>query len=184
MAEATTNLTTNLVEYTVSELSFALKRTVEEAYGLVKLRGEISNFNGPHSSGHCYFKLKDENAVIDALIWRSTFQRLKFKPEQGLEVVAKGRVTTYPNKSTYQIVIDDLEPAGIGALMALLEQRKRALAAEGLFDANRKLPLPYLPRIVGVVTSPTGAVIRDILHRLADRFPCHVLVWPVRVQGE
>src|SRR6476659_9623881 len=184
MAEATTNSTTNLVEYTVSELSFALKRTVEEAYGLVKLRGEISNFNGPHSSGHCYFKLKDEYAVIDALIWRSTFQRLKFKPEQGLEVVAKGRVTTYPNKSTYQIVIDDLEPAGIGALMALLEQRKRALAAEGLFDANRKLPLPYLPRIVGVVTSPTGAVIRDILHRLADRFPCHVLVWPVRVQGE
>jgi exodeoxyribonuclease VII large subunit len=184
MAEATTNSTTNLVEYTVSELSFALKRTVEEAYGLVKLRGEISNFNGQHSSGHCYFKLKDENAVIDALIWRSTFQRLKFKPEQGLEVVVKGRVTTYPNKSTYQIVIDDLEPAGIGALMALLEQRKRALAAEGLFDAARKLPLPYLPRIVGVVTSPTGAVIRDILHRLADRFPCHVLVWPVRVQGE
>src|SRR6476469_9110338 len=143
MADATTNLSTNLVEYTVSELSFALKRTVEEAYGLVKLRGEISNFNGQHSSGHCYFKLKDEDAVIDALIWRSTFQRLKFKPEQGLEVVVKGRVTTYPNKSTYQIVIDDLEPAGIGALMALLEQRKRALAAEGLFDAARKLPLPY-----------------------------------------
>jgi len=184
MAEATTKQSTNLVEYTVSELSFALKRTVEEAYGLVKLRGEISNFNGQHSSGHCYFKLKDENAVIDALIWRSTFQRLKFKPEQGLEVVVKGRVTTYPNKSTYQIVIDDLEPAGIGALMALLEQRKRALAAEGLFDEARKLPLPFLPRIVGVVTSPTGAVIRDILHRLADRFPCHVLVWPVRVQGE
>ena len=184
MADQSANqASTNLVEYTVSELSFALKRTVEEAYGLVKLRGEISNFNGPHSSGHCYFKLKDENAVIDALIWRSTFQRLKFKPEQGLEVVAKGRVTTYPNKSTYQIVIDDLEPAGIGALMALLEQRKRALA-EGLFDEARKLPLPYLPRIVGVVTSPTGAVIRDILHRLADRFPCHVLVWPVRVQGE
>ena len=118
------------------------------------------------------------------MIWRSTFQRLKFKPEQGLEVVAKGRVTTYPDKSKYQIVIDELEPAGIGALMALLEQRKRELAAEGLFDAERKLPLPYLPRIVGVVTSPTGAVIRDILHRLADRFPCHVLVWPVRVQGE
>ena len=176
---------TNLVEYTVSELSFALKRTVEEAYGLVKLRGEISNFNGQHSSGHCYFKLKDENAVIDALIWRSTFQRLKFKPEQGLEVVVKGRVTTYPNKSTYQIVIDDLEPAGIGALMALLEQRKRAARRRGpVRRAHRKLPLPYLPRIVGVVTSPTGAVIRDILHRLADRFPCHVLVWPVRVQGE
>ena len=115
---------------------------MEEAYGLVKLRGEISNFNGQHSSGHCYFKLKDENAVIDALIWRSTFQRLKFKPEQGLEVVVKGRVTTYPNKSTYQIVIDDLEPAGIGALMALLEQRKRALAAEGLFDAASQAAAP------------------------------------------
>ncbi len=114
----------------------------------------------------------------------STFQRLKFKPEPGLEVVVRGRVTTYPDKSTYQIVIDELEPAGIGALMALLEQRKKMLAAEGLFDEARKKTLPYLPRIVGVVTSPTGAVIRDILHRLADRFPCHVLVWPVRVQGE
>ena len=175
---------TNLVEYSVSELAFALKRTVEEAYGLVRLRGEISGFKGQHASGHCYFVLKDENAAIEAVIWRSTFQRLKFKPEQGLEVIVKGRVTTYPDKSRYQIVIDDLQPAGIGALMALLEQRKRQLAAEGLFDAHRKLPLPYLPRIVGVVTSPTGAVIRDILHRLADRFPCHVLVWPVRVQGE
>ena len=179
-----TEVTTNLVEYSVSELAFALKRTVEEAYGLVRLRGEISGFRGQHASGHCYFVLKDEKAAIEAVIWKSTFQRLKFKPEQGLEVVVKGRVTTYPDKSKYQIVIDDLEPAGIGALMALLEQRKRALAAEGLFDAHRKLPLPYLPRIVGVVTSPTGAVIRDILHRLADRFPCHVLVWPVRVQGE
>jgi len=175
---------TNLVEYSVSELAFALKRTVEEAYGLVRLRGEISGFKGQHASGHCYFVLKDEKAAIEAVIWRSTFQRLKFKPEQGLEVIVKGRVTTYPDKSKYQIVIDDLQPAGIGALMALLEQRKRQLAAEGLFDAHRKLPLPYLPRIVGVVTSPTGAVIRDILHRLADRFPCHVLVWPVRVQGE
>ena len=180
----TSQAATNLVEYTVSELAFALKRTVEEAYGLVRLRGEISNFNGRHSSGHCYFKLKDENAAIEAVIFRSTFQRLKFKPEQGLEVVVKGRVTTYPNKSTYQIIIDELEPAGIGALMALLEQRKQKLAAEGLFDEARKRPLPFLPRIVGVVTSPTGAVIRDILHRLADRFPCHVLVWPARVQGE
>src|SRR5512144_2584274 len=184
MAEATTKSTTNLVEYTVSELSFALKRTVEDAYGLVKLRGEISGFRGQHSSGHCYFTLKDEKACIEAVIWRSTFQRLKFKPEQGLEVVVKGRVTTYPDKSKYQIVIDDLEPAGVGALMALLEERRQRLAAEGLFDAGRKKALPYLPEIVGVVTSPTGAVIRDILHRLADRFPCHVLVWPVRVQGE
>jgi exodeoxyribonuclease VII large subunit len=175
---------TNLVEYTVSELAFALKRTVEQAYGLVRLRGEISGFKGQHSSGHCYFTLKDDKACIEAVIWRSTYQRLKFKPEAGLEVIVKGRVTTYPDRSKYQIVIDELEPAGAGALMALLEQRKKTLAAEGLFDAARKRPLPYLPRIVGVVTSPTGAVIRDILHRLEDRFPCHVLVWPVRVQGE
>jgi exodeoxyribonuclease VII large subunit len=179
-----TQATTNLVEYSVSELAFALKRTVEGEYGQVRLRGEISNFNGVHGSGHCYFRLKDENAAIEAVIWRSTLQRLKVKPEQGLEVVVRGKVTTYPNKSTYQIVIDQLEPAGIGALMALVEARKRQLAAEGLFDDARKLPLPFLPRIIGVVTSPTGAVIRDILHRLADRFPSHVLVWPVRVQGE
>jgi exodeoxyribonuclease VII large subunit len=184
MADRTAFAATNLVEYTVSELAFALKRTVEDAYGLVKLRGEISGYKGPHGSGHCYFTLKDEKACIEAVIWRSTFQRLKFKPEAGLEVIARGRVTTYPDRSKYQIVIDELEPAGIGALLAQLEQRKKKLAAEGLFDAARKKPLPFLPRIVGVVTSPTGAVIRDILHRLEDRFPCHVLVWPVRVQGE
>ncbi len=175
---------TNLAEYTVSELAFALRRTVEEAFGLVRLRGEISGFKGQHTSGHCYFTLKDDKAAIEAVIWRSTFQRLKFKPEAGLEVVVKGRVTTYPDRSKYQIVIDELEPAGAGALMALLEQRKKMLAAEGLFLEERKKRLPFLPRIVGVVTSPTGAVIRDILHRLKDRFPCHVLVWPVRVQGE
>jgi exodeoxyribonuclease VII large subunit len=186
MADPVANLSapTNLVEYSVSELSLALKRTVEEAYGLVRLRGEISGFKGQHASGHAYFVLKDEKACIEAVIWRSSFAKLRFKPEQGLEVIATGRITTYPDKSKYQIVIDQLEPAGIGALMALLEQRKRMLAAEGLFDEARKRPLPYLPRIVGVVTSPTGAVIRDILHRLAVRFPCHVLVWPVRVQGE
>jgi exodeoxyribonuclease VII large subunit len=184
MADQTASTPTNLVEYTVSELAFALKRTVEQAYGLVRLRGEISGFKGQHSSGHCYFTLKDDKAAIEAVIWRSTYQRLKFKPEAGLEVVVKGRVTTYPDRSKYQIVIEELEPAGAGALMALLEQRKKMLAAEGLFDAARKRALPYLPRIVGVVTSPTGAVIRDILHRLEDRFPCHVVVWPVRVQGE
>jgi len=184
MADRTAPQATNLVEYTVSELAFALKRTVETAYGLVKLRGEISGFKGRHTNGHCYFKIKDENAVIDAVIWSSTFQRLKIKPDEGLEVVVKGRVTIYPGKSTYQIVIDELEPAGIGALLAQLEERKRRLAAEGLFDPARKKPLPFLPRIVGVITSPTGAVIRDILHRLEDRCPCHVLVWPVRVQGE
>jgi exodeoxyribonuclease VII large subunit len=174
----------NLVEYSVSELALALKRTVEDAFGLVRLRGEISGFKGQHTSGHCYFTLKDDRAAIEAVIWRSTYQRLKFKPEAGLEVVVRGRVTTYPDKSKYQIVIDQLEPAGAGALMALLEQRKKMLAAEGLFLEARKKKLPFLPRIIGVVTSPTGAVIRDILHRLADRFPCHVLVWPVRVQGE
>jgi exodeoxyribonuclease VII large subunit len=174
----------NLVEYTVSELAFALRRTVEDAYGLVRLRGEISGFKGQHNSGHCYFTLKDERACIEAVIWRSAYLRLKFKPEEGLEVIARGRVTTYPDRSKYQIVIDELEPAGLGALMVLLEQRKKLLAAEGLFDQARKKKLPFLPRIVGVVTSPTGAVIRDILHRLADRFPSHVLVWPVRVQGE
>ena len=177
-------VTTNLVEYTVSELAFALRRTVEDAFGLVRLRGEISGFKGPHSSGHCYFTLKDEKSCIEAVIWRTSYQRLKFKPEAGLQVIARGRVTTYPDKSKYQIVIDDLEPAGAGALMALLEARKKQFAAEGLFDERRKLPLPFLPRIIGVVTSPTGAVIRDILHRLSDRFPSHVLVWPVRVQGE
>ena len=184
MADRTVSAPTNLVEYTVSELAFAIKQTVEDGFGLVRLRGEISGFKGPHASGHAYFVLKDEKACIDALIWRSAYARLRFKPEQGLEVIATGRITTYPDKSKYQIVIEQLEPAGIGALMALLEERKRKLAAEGLFDEARKRPLPYLPRIVGVVTSPTGSVIRDILHRLADRFPCHVLVWPVRVQGE
>ncbi|ODS00787.1 exodeoxyribonuclease VII large subunit [Methyloceanibacter methanicus] len=175
---------TNVTEYSVSELAFALKRTVEEAYGLVRLRGEVSGYRGPHASGHCYFRLKDEGAAIEAVVWRGVFSRLKFKPEEGLEIVAKGKITTYPGGSKYQIVIEELEPAAAGALMALLEQRKKQLAAEGLFDEARKQDLPYLPGVIGVVTSPTGAVIRDILHRLADRFPSHVIVWPVRVQGE
>ncbi len=174
----------NIPEWSVSELSAALKRTVEDAYGYVRVRGEISGYRGPHSSGHVYFSLKDEGARIDAVIWKGVFGRIRFKPEEGLEVIATGRLTTYPGKSSYQIVIDRLEPAGIGALMALLEERKKKLAAEGLFDEARKQLLPWLPDVIGVVTSPTGAVIRDILHRLADRFPRHVLVWPVRVQGE
>jgi exodeoxyribonuclease VII large subunit len=174
----------NIPEWSVSELSAALKRTVEDAFGFVRVRGEISGYRGPHSSGHCYFALKDDAARIDAVIWRGTFGRIKFKPEEGLEVIATGRLTTYAGKSSYQIVIDNIEPAGVGALMALLEERKKKLAAEGLFDEARKQLLPYLPDVIGVVTSPTGAVIRDILHRLADRFPRHVLVWPVRVQGE
>jgi exodeoxyribonuclease VII large subunit len=174
----------NVPELTVSELSTSLKRTVEETYSYVKVRGEISGYRGPHPSGHAYFSLKDEGARIDAIIWKMTFARMRIRPEEGLEVVATGRLTTYPGRSTYQIVIESLAPAGIGALMALLEQRKRQLAAEGLFDEARKKPLPYLPAVIGVVTSPTGAVIRDILHRLSDRFLPHVVVWPVRVQGD
>jgi exodeoxyribonuclease VII large subunit len=174
----------NVTEFTVSELSAALKRTVEDTYGYVRVRGEVSGYKGPHSSGHCYFALKDESAKIDAVIWKMTFARMKLKPEEGLEVIVTGRLTTYPNRSSYQIIVETLEPAGVGALMALLEERKRKLAAEGLFDEARKQLLPFLPGVIGVVTSPTGAVIRDILHRLADRFPRRVVVWPVKVQGD
>src|SRR5690349_22521695 len=174
----------NAPEFTVSELSSALKRTVEDRFGFVRVRGEISGFRGPHSSGHCYFALKDENAKIEAVIWKGTFGRMRVKPEEGLEVIARGKLTTFAGSSKYQIVIDSLEPAGLGALMALLEARRAKLAAEGLFDEARKQLLPYLPEVIGVVTSPTGAVIRDILHRLADRFPRHVIVWPVKVQGD
>jgi exodeoxyribonuclease VII large subunit len=174
----------NAPEFTVSELSSALKRTVEDAYGHVRVRGEITGFRGPHSSGHCYFSLKDDGAKIEAVIWKSAHYRMRFKPQEGLEVIATGKLTTYPGSSKYQIVIEALEPAGIGALMALMEERKRKLAAEGLFEEARKQLLPWLPEVIGVVTSPTGAVIRDILHRLQDRFPRRVLVWPVRVQGE
>jgi exodeoxyribonuclease VII large subunit len=174
----------NAPEITVSELAGALKRAIEDRFGYVRVRGEISGYRGPHSSGHAYFSLKDANARLDAVIWRSAFQRIRLKPEEGLEVVATGKLTTFPGKSSYQIVIEALELAGVGALMALLEARRRKLAEEGLFDAARKRKAPFLPRVVGVVTSPTGAVVRDILHRLADRFPVRVVVWPVRVQGE
>src|SRR5437764_191051 len=174
----------NTPELTVSELSAALRRTVEDRFGYVRVRGEISNYRGPHSSGHAYFCLKDQSARLDAVVWKTTLQRLKTKPEEGLEIIATGRVTTFPGKSSYQIVIDAIEPAGIGALMALLDERRRRLAAEGLFDQVRKQPIPYLPNVIGVVTSPTGAVIRDIVHRIRDRFPRRVIVWPVRVQGD
>ena len=174
----------NIPEWTVSEPSSALKRSIEDNFGYVRVRGEISGFKGAHSSGHCYFALKDENARIEAVVWKGNFARMRIKPEEGMEVVATGRLTTYPGRSTYQIVIESLAPAGLGALMALLEERKKRLSAEGLFDPARKQLLPYLPTVIGVITSPTGAVIRDILHRLADRFPRRVLVWPVRVQGE
>jgi len=174
----------NVAEYSVSEISGAIKRTVEDAFGQVRIRGEVSGYRGPHSSGHAYFALKDDRARIEAVIWRGVFSKLKFKPQEGMEMVATGKVTTYPGSSKYQIVIESLEPAGAGALMALLEERRKKLAAEGLFDAARKQLLPHMPRVIGVVTSPTGAVIRDILHRIADHFPVHVVVWPVRVQGE
>ncbi len=184
MATSSAQVLPNSPEFTVSELSSALKRTVEDAYGHVRVRGEISGFRGPHSSGHCYFALKDQSAKIEAVIWKGVHGRMRFRPQEGLEVIATGKLTTYPGSSKYQIVIEALEPAGVGALMALMEERKKKLAAEGLFDEARKQLLPYLPEVIGVVTSPTGAVIRDILHRLEDRFPRHVLVWPVRVQGE
>jgi exodeoxyribonuclease VII large subunit len=174
----------NALEWSVSELSGALKRTVEDAFGFVRVRGEVSGYRGPHSSGHVYFALKDQSAKIEAVIWKGVFGRLKVRPEEGLEVIATGKITTYPGKSSYQIVIEGLELAGLGALMAMLEERRKRLAAEGLFDEARKQLLPVLPRVIGVITSPTGAVIRDILHRLNDRFPTHVIVWPVRVQGE
>jgi exodeoxyribonuclease VII large subunit len=173
----------NAPAQSVSELSAALKRTVEDRFGHVRVRGEISGFKR-HASGHCYFTMKDERACMDAVIWKGCAAMLRFRPEDGIEVVATGKLTTYPGRSKYQIVVDRLELAGQGALMALLDRRRRALAAEGLFDAERKKRLPFLPRTIGVVTSPTGAVIRDILHRLADRCPTHVIVWPVAVQGE
>ena len=167
----------------VSELSGALKRTIESAFGQVRVRGEISGFKR-HSSGHCYFSLKDENACMDAVIWRTSAGNLAFRPEDGAEVIATGKLTTYPGRSKYQIVVERMELAGEGALLALLEKRRKALAGEGLFDAARKRRLPFLPRVIGVVTSPTGAVIRDILHRLEDRCPTRVILWPVPVQGE
>ena len=160
-----------------------LKRTVEDAFGYVRVRGEISGWKKA-GSGHCYMCLKDDKAVIDGVIWKAAAAALPFRPEDGIEVVATGKLTTYPGRSRYQIVIERLELAGQGALMALLDKRRRALAAEGLFDAARKKRLPFAPRVIGVVTSPTGAVIRDILHRLEDRCPCHVIVWPVQVQGD
>jgi exodeoxyribonuclease VII large subunit len=173
----------NAPALTVSELSGALKRSVEDAFSHVRVRGEISGFKRV-ASGHCYLTLKDDRACIDGVIWKGSASAIAFRPEDGIEVIATGRLTTYPGRSKYQIIIDRLELAGQGALMALLDQRRRALAAEGLFDRTRKRALPFLPRVIGVVTSPTGAVIRDILHRLEDRCPTRVLVWPVLVQGE
>ncbi len=172
----------NIREYSVSELAGAVKRVIEDGFGLVRVKGELGRVTRA-ASGHLYLDLKDESATISGVLWKGAAQRLKIAPEQGMEVAATGKLTTFPGQSKYQIIIDSLEPAGAGALMALLEERKKKLAAEGLFDASRKRALPYLPDVIGVVTSPSGAVIRDILHRLRERFARHVLVWPTLVQG-
>ncbi|MBY6201144.1 exodeoxyribonuclease VII large subunit [Maritalea mobilis] len=173
----------NAPEFTVSELSGAVKRTIEGSFAHVRVRGEIGRLSRPRS-GHVYLDLKDDRSVLASVIWKGVASRLSHAPEEGMEVIATGRLTTFAGQSKYQLVIEDLRPAGAGALMAMLEKRRAALAAEGLFDESRKQKLPFLPDVIGVVTSPSGAVIRDILHRLRDRFPRHVLIWPVAVQGE
>lgn len=172
----------NAPEFTVSEISGAVKRTIEGGFSHIRVRGEVGRLSLPRS-GHVYLDLKDDRSVLSAVIWKGTAARLAHPPEEGMEVIVTGRLTTFPGQSKYQMVIEDLRPAGAGALMAMLEKRRAMLAAEGLFDADRKKPLPFLPQVIGVVTSPSGAVIRDILHRLRDRFPRHVLIWPVAVQG-
>ncbi|MEO1093192.1 MAG: exodeoxyribonuclease VII large subunit, partial [Pseudomonadota bacterium] len=177
------DLSSNVPEYSIGELSTALKRTIEDAYGFVRVRGEVSKWFIARS-GHAYLTLKDPSAVLEAVCWKGKVAQLSFQPEEGLEVVCTGRLTTFPGRSQYQLIVEDVRPHGVGALLAQLEERKARLAAEGLFAAEQKRALPFLPEVVGVVTSPTGAVIRDILHRLADRFPRDVLVWPVVVQGE
>ena len=174
---------TNAQAYSVSDLSNALKRVLEDRFGFVRLRGELSKVTF-HSNGHVYLSLKDERSSIDGVVWKGSVRNLQVRPEQGLEVIVTGKVTTYPAGSRYQIVIDSMAPAGVGALLAQLERLKARLADEGLFAPERKQPLPVMPSVVGVITSPTGAVIRDILHRIRDRWPCHVVVWPVVVQGD
>ncbi len=173
----------NLPEFTVTTLSAALKRAVEDQFAFVRVRGEISGLKF-HSSGHVYFDLKDDKAVLNAVIWRGNTGRLKIRPEAGMEVICTGKLSTYAGSSRYQLIVEQVELAGLGALMAMLEERRKKLAAEGLFDASRKKKLPFLPGVIGVITSPTGAVIRDIMHRLEARFPRRVLLWPVAVQGE
>ncbi|MBC7146727.1 MAG: exodeoxyribonuclease VII large subunit [Thioclava marina] len=173
----------NAHEYTVSEISGAVKRVIEGEFGRVRVRGEVGRVSMPRS-GHVYFDLKDDRAVIAAVSWKGQVARMQVRPEEGMEVIATGRMTTFPGQSKYQLIVDEVEPAGAGALMAMLEARRKQLAAEGLFDASHKQPIPWLPEVIGVVTSPSGAVIRDILHRLRDRFPRRVLIWPVAVQGQ
>ncbi len=183
MTDVAASADSNAKPYSVSELAFALKRTLEDAYGFVRLRGEVSKVTF-HANGHVYLTLKDDRSAIDGVVWKTNVRGLSIRPEQGMEVVVTGKITTYPQGSRYQIVIETLEAAGVGALLAQLERLKAKLAAEGLFEAGRKKPIPAMPRVVGVITSPTGAVIRDILHRIRDRWPCRVVVWPVVVQGD
>ena len=173
----------NAPTVTISELSGAVKRAIEGGFGHVRVRAEVGRVSRPRS-GHVYLDLKDDRAVLASVIWKGVASKLRTQPEEGMEVIVTGRLTTFAGQSRYQMVIENLAPAGVGALMAMLEKRRTALAAEGLFDAERKRPIPFLPKVIGVVTSPSGAVIRDILHRLRDRFPREVLVWPVAVQGE
>lgn len=177
-----TDKATSLPVFTVSELSTSLKKSVESTYSGIRVRGEISGLKR-HTSGHVYYTLKDDNAVLDAVSWRGTYSNNPIQLEDGLEIIAYGRLTTYPQRSKYQFIVESYEATGQGALLKLLEERKQKLSNEGLFDQARKKPIPQFPRIIGVVTSPTGAVIRDILHRIQDRFPCQVIVWPVLVQG-
>ena len=172
----------NEPEFSVSEISNAIKRLIEEEFSYVRIRGEIGRVSLPRS-GHVYLDLKDEKSVIAGVIWKGVADKLMTKPEEGMEVIARGRVTTFGGQSKYQIIIDDLRPAGVGALMAMLEKRKKQFQAEGIFNQEHKKPLPFLPEIIGVITSPSGAVIKDILHRLSDRFPRKVTLWPVAVQG-
>ncbi len=173
----------NAHDFTVSEISGAVKRVIEDQFGRIRVRGEIGRVSRP-ASGHMYFDLKDDRSVIAAISWKGQVSKMQIRPEEGMEVIATGKLTTFPGQSKYQMIVDEIEPAGAGALMAMLEARRKALAAEGLFAAERKRPIPYLPKVIGVITSPSGAVIRDILHRLRDRFPRHVLIWPVAVQGQ
>ena len=178
----------NIPEYSVTELSTALKSTIEEQFGYVRIKGELSGINN-HSSGHIYLTLKDENAVINGIIWRSSVAKIKIRPEEGLEVICSGKISTgynpgrFAGRSNYQITIDSMKPAGVGALMAVLEERKKKLNEEGLFDERHKKSIPLYPKVIGVITSPTGAVLQDIKHRISERFPCNVLLWPVPVQG-
>ena len=177
------DIISNTPEYSVSELAFSLKRTVEETFGHVRVRGELGRVTVA-KSGHCYLDIKDDKAVINSIVWKGVMSRLSMRPEEGMEVVCEGKLSTYPGRSNYQLIIEKMELAGAGALMALFEKRKKMFAAEGLFDSDRKRELPFIPKVIGVVTSPTGAVIRDILHRIMDRYPSHVIVWPVLVQGD